>query len=229
MAEVARTKGPLTPDGVAETAKPPLIALGLLVLAWNDMQEKLAELFWAVTGIPNGRLPLAIWHSLRDDRTQRIILQAALESGLGDRPQARGKDGLKWLKKAKQNINWLLGEVNGLVNDRNNFVHAPFMFKTETDDETSPLEMTPFDFFWNPKATALKGKALMDVMACHRHNTAALGTFALALKMKINNPSDPWPTKPHKLSVEEFRRHKETKDRPKRRGPRPSPAASSPG
>jgi hypothetical protein len=199
--------GPLGPDGIREDAKPYLIEIGLLVVAWNDLQEKLAELFWTVFGTSNGLVPLTIWHTLRDDRMQRVVLQASIDAGLGERAAKKGRDGPRWLKQSRTKINWLLEEVNTISQDRNNFVHAPFMFSVADNNR---LTMVPWDFFGNPRAKALKGKNLMQR---HRENMAMLGTYAIGLKFNINKESSEWPTKPRLLSVEEFRRRKAKRDR----------------
>ena len=124
------------PDGVREEAKPYLIEIGLVALAWNDLHEKLAELFWRVMHISNGHIPLAIWHELRDDRIQRRVLRVAASNGLGAWVLPHDERPERWIKTGISKFDWLLTEVDTLANSRNNFLHAPFMFDATADGNT---------------------------------------------------------------------------------------------
>jgi hypothetical protein len=59
--------------------EPYAIELGKLVYAWNRLHEKLAGLFWTVTGFQNGAVASAIWHSTDSDRAQRKMLRQVAE------------------------------------------------------------------------------------------------------------------------------------------------------
>jgi hypothetical protein len=59
--------------------EPYAIELGKLVYAWNRLHEKLFDLFWAVTGLQNGNIANAIWHSIDRDRAQRQMLRKAAQ------------------------------------------------------------------------------------------------------------------------------------------------------
>jgi hypothetical protein len=172
--------GPSAPDGsVKDGAKPYLIELGRLVLAWNDLHEKLAELWGVIKEDPKA---LQQWHDLRNDREQRKLLRNTLTSDLQKRVDKR-RGGTEQLKRIKENITWLLDKIDELADHRNNFLHAPFMFSVADDGE---LTMQSFSMVGNQRAQALAGKDLKDEMHHHRENMAALGTFSVAITFDIN-------------------------------------------
>jgi hypothetical protein len=184
--------GLMGPEGVKKGTEAYLIELGLLVLAWNDMHEKLAELYCVVTGSSDQKAPLKKWHNLRNNSAQRSFLRKSLATDLQKRADDKGTDGLEWLKRIKKNVAWLVDEVDKLADDRNNFIHAPFMFSV-ADDGT--LTMEPLSLLGNLRAAALSGKNLLDELRRHRDNMAILGTHSLAIKCDING-SGPAPTRP---------------------------------
>src|SRR5579862_6821487 len=53
-------------------------AIGQLLLAWNDLHERLSSLFVMALGAGWVSRPLAVWHSTRADHSKRQMLRAAL-------------------------------------------------------------------------------------------------------------------------------------------------------
>ena len=74
------------------------VAVGLVVYEWNDLHEKLAQLF-AVVREGDKRETLAEWYAIRSDTKQREKLRCAIietTSGRWEKsPRAPGD--LKWL------------------------------------------------------------------------------------------------------------------------------------
>src|SRR3954470_20045175 len=52
------------------------LAIGKIVMAWNQYQEMLGEIFAGLFGRRDWRLALAAWHALDNDRAQRSMLDA---------------------------------------------------------------------------------------------------------------------------------------------------------
>jgi hypothetical protein len=119
-----------------QARKPYVIALGELVIAWNSLQENLADLFWVITGVSNGAIPLAIWHSTNNDRAQRQMLRAAVEAAFAKE------------KKIKDDILWLVDRANALADQRNDAIHSPFWFIRESTEPHRKGLWIPVDFFW---------------------------------------------------------------------------------
>ncbi len=97
-------------------------ALGQLTLAWNDLQESLAALFWKsmMPGPPQAGdfvsyTALWVWRSIKTDRMQRDMLKAAV-----DHPSEQ------WNRpKLTEDVNWLVDKVTSLEDARNDAIHTP--------------------------------------------------------------------------------------------------------
>ena len=60
------------------------LAIGRLVIAWNNFQEQLAELFARLFGKERWDEALAAWQALVNDSAQRDMLVAVARSKLGN-------------------------------------------------------------------------------------------------------------------------------------------------
>lgn len=121
------------------TFRPYGIALSYLVFNWNRLHEALSLLFIMVVNAPNSKnhlgtadraVPLAIWHSMRSDSSQRDMLRAAttVAPHLTDRQRA--------------DIKWMLQEIDkSLRGDRNSAIHAPLTFSAREIADGSEFAM----------------------------------------------------------------------------------------
>jgi len=163
-------------------------AVGEVVLAWNAMHDLLAELFWVVTGIPNGKIPLDIWHSIKNDWSQRDILRATTNAAFA------GESGEH--RRIREEIKWLLDRINSLAEQRNNAIHAPLIFVRQSTDP-SVGTIIPATFFGNPRAKNLVGKDLLKEFNWYRQMAVVLGSHALRLKFYLRKVEGaPWPDRP---------------------------------
>ena len=58
-------------------------ALGKVAHAGNHMQEELGKMFCLVTGLDTS-MGMALWHSLKSDRSQRELLDSAIRCRAAD-------------------------------------------------------------------------------------------------------------------------------------------------
>jgi hypothetical protein len=78
MAKGARRGWHPEHENFKETAfEPYALAIGQLTLAWNDLHERLANLFWGIMGGGFPDRALGIWNSANFDRARREMLKAA--------------------------------------------------------------------------------------------------------------------------------------------------------
>ena len=56
--------------------EPYALAIGRLAMAWNDLHERLANLFWTVMGAGFLDRPIAVWNAANFDRARREMLKA---------------------------------------------------------------------------------------------------------------------------------------------------------
>src|ERR1700752_2950121 len=129
--------------------------IGYFVVSWNRLQETLARLFWFVTGTSDGAMPLAIWHSSKDDRTQRAMLRSAAEVVFSGRFLRKGRLATPAEnKQALDDIVWIVNTMNALANKRNTTIHSPFLVSVDTTLR-SKARLTPHDTYGNPRALRL--------------------------------------------------------------------------
>jgi hypothetical protein len=90
--------------------------VGEVVYEWNDLHEKLAQLF-AIVRDGDRQKALAKWYSLDTDRAQRKKLRNAVDNARADF--------WKKLPETRGDLTWLLAGVNELAEDRHDAIHAP--------------------------------------------------------------------------------------------------------
>src|SRR5205085_2070057 len=124
-------------------------AVGRIALAWNNLHEKLGEIFVTLLFARNRTIGRAVWYKPTNDRQQRELLIAVIEAAqpqLWEKLPARAQaDLLEFLKK-----------VNVLGYKRDDAIHAPVLF----DDEGEPRIIADFLSDYR-RAKNLVGKDLL--------------------------------------------------------------------
>lgn len=180
----------------AREFRPYVTALGQLALAWNDLQESLAGLFWTamLSGPPQAGdfvdyRPLRIWHAIRSDRSQKDMLRAILVHYRVDWKRPTFIDDVKWL----------LGAAEGLENARNDAIHSPLFFVERSLYGISHLgkKVAPADWLFNPRAVSLAKRAdlLAEFRYC-RDTAITLSDYAREMDSALLHPRRPWPGRP---------------------------------
>ncbi|MBR0993804.1 hypothetical protein JQ580_24060 [Bradyrhizobium japonicum] len=170
--------------------EPYMLALGKVAHSWNHMQEQLGLLFCMITGLDDS-MGMGLWHALKSDRSQRDLLQAALEVAAADSEWSDD------FPKAKEDIEWILKKVNSLTDNRNSAIHAPvFSFIGATP------QIGPYTMHGNPNASKLQGKDIFTEFEWYEgcfvvlRRFAAEATLALMGQGRPNSESMPWPDRP---------------------------------
>src|SRR5208282_17649 len=96
--------------------KPYVSAIGELALAWNDLHEKLGWLFYNFVDTGDG-LGYRLWNAPQFDRPKRALLEAAAQSMTSQMHQD--------YPRLKDDILWLLKQVDTLEDARNTVIHSP--------------------------------------------------------------------------------------------------------
>jgi hypothetical protein len=171
---------------IRQKKNPYVVALGNLVIAWNTLQEQLAELFWAITELSDSTIPLAVWHSTNNDRAQRQMLRAVVDSMYSQRAVRELDSKLKAaILRKKDDITWLLNKANSLADQRNDAVHAPLWFVIDTTGSDKIGEMVPATFYGNPRAGKLVGKNLLKEFRWYKESTDVLAGYALRVRFSL--------------------------------------------
>jgi hypothetical protein len=186
--------------------RPYAVELGMLTLAWNQLHERLAMLFWNAIGGQNGAPSIAIWQYLRSDKMQRDVLKVAIEAGAFN---ARYNG-----PKATEDVLWLIGKVNILADQRNDAIHAPLAAVTNTQG----IRIEPHIFLENPRALKLHGKDLLSEFIWYRATADVLSVYANDLHACLSFPKVKW-TWPERPSLPN--RGQKNTPRPRLRAHRP--------
>jgi hypothetical protein len=192
MAAVTKRKRRLQRYTSAEF-KPYVVALGQLALAWNDLQESLAALFWTLANPPPqpgdrvNYIPLRIWASIKSDRIQREILRTVINHSQTN----WGRD------RMTKDLIWLIDKANSLEDSRNDAVHSPLFSVDKSLYETGPEKIAPARRLFNPRASKLSERSnlLKEFRYC-RDAAIKLADYAQLIDRALVNPGRTWPDKP---------------------------------
>lgn len=188
---------PPTEEQIQAASEPYLKALGKVVFAWNQMQERLALLFVVVGQFKNEHIATAIWHSTPSDLSQRKMLRAAaVESG--------GEDNAKMA-----DIIWMLNKIDDeLGHRRNEAIHAAYHLVTDTGNQQT--RFGPDDWSANPKSRKLEGRNLLAEFEWLAECSHLLADYARRMELHLIDDDAPqeglhdsegnelyaWPEKP---------------------------------
>jgi hypothetical protein len=137
------------------------LAIGKIVMAWNEFHEVLGELYAEIGGRDKWQHSLDEWHSIRTDRAQRMKLLEAAKTSLTGR--------------AAEEPIWVVENTDALVaNQRNIGVHMPLMSFTDLD---GVHQMQPLTLFGNRRAVDMVGRDLLGEYDHFRGQIAKLCTF----------------------------------------------------
>ncbi|SRR6266849_7123036 len=132
-------------DDLDKRFEPYAVQLGWIAYSWNALHDALGSLFWALTGSQNGNVPLAIWNSIPNDRTQRGVLRAVAQTVLaGKETELRA-------------VLWLLAAADKFEDKRNDALHTPFTFQIDPND----TRLVSKSYSGHKRALKLKDKELL--------------------------------------------------------------------
>ena len=144
------------------------VAVGLVVYEWNDLHEKLAQLFTVVRG-GDRRETLAEWYAIRSDTKQREKLRCAMTETTSDRWKS---------PRAPDDLKWLLDRADKLASDRNNAIHAPCSLYLRGDGSSDVMAAVRSANAGNRLAKNLEGKDLLIEFHWCAAYAVCLGQFA---------------------------------------------------
>jgi hypothetical protein len=179
--------------------RPYVIALGRLALAWNDLQESLAALFWTLSNFapePGGAVnynPLWIWASLKSDRAQREMLKSVIEHSRHF-----------WsTEKAKKDLIWLVDRANELEDVRNNAIHSPLFAVDKsfwgTHAQSTEKVAPAFWLFHQRAANLMKSTNVLGEFRYCDKAAITLSDYARTLDQALAQwqvANFPWPDRP---------------------------------
>lgn len=201
--------GNLTQEKRDELLQPYEIETGRLVWTWNHLQDSLSRLFWRTTGVSNGALAYAIWHSTPSDLAQRKMLRAAAKVRYSAADDTA----------ALEAIEWVLNKIDSsLVHNRNDAIHAPLIIEMTTEGNT---RIKPHDMTNNPRAASLEGKEILTEIIRYRETADVLRRYCNALFTALRPPrTGPLPERPVLPHAQHTKTSKKTHKGKPRKGSR---------
>lgn len=174
----------------SETQFAPYVrAIGQLLLAWNDLHERLLMLFIPAIGADllfDGERISAIWHSIRQDNSKRKALRAAINRLPAD--DYEGRD------KLVDEICWVLDMTDKLEGLRDDAAHTPL----HSALPRSTKMVFPNKGYGNPRAMRILDKK-QDVLTEYSYaykRILMLRDYVIAIDFAWRNPQLPWPDRP---------------------------------
>jgi hypothetical protein len=160
-------------------------ALGGVAHAWNFLHERLGRLFVRIVNAPDRSVTAAIWYSPFSDRSQRDMLRAAVLAS--NEPCWNSLP-----KQARDDIIWLIEQVNSLGRERDAAVHAPCILNIDhagTEMAASPLS-------GHRRTKELSGKNVINEFKRCEQRATSLSIFTDAIVDVLSFTGYTWPEKP---------------------------------
>jgi hypothetical protein len=160
-------------------------ALGHVSLAWTRLHEIMANLFGLLLAPVAKERAYAIWHSIKNDRSQRDMLLALAEASFPADSEIR---------KA---IKWARDNLLSLENARNDALHAPYLLIH--DEERGPT-MIANELTGNKRAANLSGRNLGVELESYKKNVTAVADYLWVAAQELSRPQkNALAQQPHKM------------------------------
>src|SRR6266478_4506849 len=132
-------------------------AIGQFVLAWNDLHETLAVLYWTLCQFDDK--VLEEWNVAKFDDKKRALIIRWIKN-----TPAQSK---ALMPNLYADLEWLMGQIDSLAEPRNNTAHSPLTFISDTFVVNPQLfkgfkfGVAPNTTWGNSRAKRLLGKDLL--------------------------------------------------------------------
>jgi hypothetical protein len=200
--------------------KPYAVAIGELILAWNDLHERLATLFAQAMVGAKVKQSLSVWHKTRADMAKRGLLKAAIKN--------LSESELKGRPNVVEEIGWILEVADALEGPRDDSAHGPLyasplsifdMDNVLLSRNIFDLKVAPNTAFGNPRALRLSKDApnLLRDFRYAKRRILILRDYVIAIDTAWQNAHSPWPDRPDLPDRNSIRTHKGSAKRQKQK------------
>jgi hypothetical protein len=188
-----------TKKELREAFAPYAESIGYLVYAWNELHDRLCQMFQIMVQSPSPQLAGAVWHSTDSDYAQRKMLRAAVEKTTRVNKSQRG------------DILWALNKIDAtLRHGRNDAIHAPLaIYHAMAGDGSFTLKIDPNYFSDSPKVWSLHGKDIRHEFDELAELADVLSGYVGDMGVAIFQPGiSPWPGRPPLPRAHRTKNHK---------------------
>jgi hypothetical protein len=156
-------------------------AIGQFVLAWNDLHETLAVLYWTLQGFDDKVLDK--WNAAKLDHKKRALITRWIKNTPA-KSKALAPD-------LYVDLEWLIGQIDSLAEPRNDAAHSPLTIISDTLFVNPQLfkdfkvGVVPNTTWRNSRAKRLLGKDLLAEFRQYRKAASKLADFALNMERSL--------------------------------------------
>ena len=191
-------------------------SIGSLLLAWNDLHERLSTLFAMAMGLNQFDRSFAIWHETRSDVNKRRLLRASITKLPAEEIGQRNK--------LIEEVTWILDVADKLEGSRDDSAHTPLFYNTSNilalndlftyehilSDLPGDAGVFPQIGFANPRAIRIykNNKNMRVEQRYARERILVLRDYAIAIDYAWANARTPWPDRPDLPERKPIRRSK---------------------
>jgi hypothetical protein len=166
-------------------------AIGQFVLAWNDLHETLAVLYWTLRGFDDKVLDE--WNAAKHDHKKRALVTRWIKN-TSAKSKALAPD-------LYIDLEWLIGQIGSLAEPRNDAAHSPLTIISDTFVNPQLFKdfkvgVAPNTAWRNSRAKRLLGKDLLAEFRQGRKAASKLTDFALNMERSLADEHTPWPERP---------------------------------
>lgn len=159
------------------------IEVGLFLLQWNDLQDKLSDLFVTVVGFPDEPLTRAIWNAIPVDRHQRAMLRSVAMLKYGP-PEGTTHLTPKMSESAAilKEIEWILESTDKLGQRRDAAAHSPVAIQLNESFDVVAHHLTG-----HPGAKSFKDAKLLEELKLYRARAEVLFIHSKAIDQYVQH------------------------------------------
>lgn len=160
------------------------LAVGQVTVLWTKIHEDLAQMFANRLHANPDQAGIA-WYSHKSDSGQRKLFREVLERV--------PLNGAQHFSTAKDDVLWLMGNLDRLAGVRNHAIHSAVMIIA---GENGP-EFAPVWWSRDPKLRKLSGRDLVAMLATCRSDLDKLCDFNRSMHSALFAPDkNTWPQRP---------------------------------
>jgi hypothetical protein len=164
-------------------------AIGQFVLAWNDLHETLAVLYWTLCGFDDKMLDK--WNKAKFDDKKRALITRWIRNTPA-KSKALAPD-------LYVDLEWLIEQIESLVELRNDTAHSPLTVIRDNpflNPQFFKIGVAPNITWGNSRAKRLFGKDLLAEFRHYRKTASKLADFAVNMERSLADEHTPWPKRP---------------------------------
>lgn len=169
---------------------PYMLALGQVIVVWNDTYSSLGAFYIIIMGIDLIDRFEITWNVINSDRLKRTLLAKVLDESTVLKNNKNGD-------YIKSEINWILKELNSMEDKRNDFVHSPvYALRFHDAGGIYPPSAPGHRRAENLSVAVRKQKNLISELRHYRDKLTIYERYIRRINYYLYNEQIPLPSRP---------------------------------